>query len=173
MKLCRSFPITQRALAAIAALVATYVFFFEYLPPYQHVHIFSDIEGYHYPLQWYAFQALKSGRFPQWDPSIYCGISFAGNIQAAIFYPFTWLMYAAAGSQAFIPFKALEAFALAHVAAGAALCYLWLRGRRMDVLPCVLGACVFAYGGYMVSQIVHPGVVSGLGLDAAGPVGCR
>ena len=162
MKLCRSFPITQRALAAIAALVATYVFFFEYLPPNPHVHIFSDIEGYHYPLQWYAFQALKSGRFPQWDPSIYCGISFAGNIQAAIFYPFTWLMYAAAGSQAFIPFKALEAFALAHVAAGAALCYLWLRGRRMDVLPCVLGASVFAYGGYMVSQIVHPGVVSGL-----------
>ena len=162
MKLCRSFPITQRVLAAIAALLATYAFFFEYLPPFQRVHIFSDIEGYHYPLQWYAFHALKAGRFPQWDPSIYCGISFAGNIQAALFYPLTWLMYAGAWGYAVIPFKALEWFALAHVAGGGALCYLWLRGRRLDVLPSVFGAAVFGYGGYMVSQMVHLGVVTGL-----------
>ncbi len=162
MKLYRSFSITQRVLAALAALAATYAFFFEYLPPFQRVHIFSDIEGYHYPLQWYAFQSLKSGHFPQWDPSIYCGISFAGNIQAALFYPLTWLMYAAAWRHAFIPFDALQLFALAHVAGGGTLCYLWLRGRRLDVLPSVLGAGVFGYGGYMVSQMVHLGVVTGL-----------
>jgi hypothetical protein len=39
---------------------------------------------------------------------------------------------------------------------------LWLRARRLDALPSALGAGVFAYGGYTVSQMVHLGVVSGL-----------
>ena len=74
-------------LAAALALAATYAFFCEYLPPMERVHIYSDIEGYHFPLQRYAFQSLKEGRFPQWDPSIYCGVSFVGNVQAAVLYP--------------------------------------------------------------------------------------
>ena len=152
----------EHVITAAVAVLATAAFFLEYLPPFKHVHLFSDIEVYHYPLQRFAFQALKQGRFPQWDPSIYCGIPFAGNITAAIFYPPTWLMYAAGWRHPHLPFKALEYFAFAPIWLAFVLCYLWLRGRRLEWLPSVLGAAAFAFGGYMLWQIVHLGVAPAL-----------
>ncbi len=146
----------------VLALAATYVFFYEYLPPFKRVHIFSDIEGYHYPLARYAFQALKEGRIPQWDASIYCGITFLGNIQAAILYPPGWLMYAASWHYRRLPFKVMEAFAIAHVCLAFLLCYGWFRSRKLQPMASALGAAVFACGGYMISQIVHLGVETGL-----------
>src|ERR1041384_1679837 len=155
-------PVRSRSakalLLAALTILATAAFFCEYLPPFKRVHLFSDIEVYHYPLQRYAFQSLKEGRLPQWDPSIYCGIPFAANIAAALFYPPNWLMYAASWRQRHLPFKALEYFAFAHVAVGFMLFYLWRRPRRSERLPSALGAMVFACGGYMLWQIVHLGV---------------
>jgi len=149
-------------LVAALAFLATYAFFCEYLSPLERVHIFSDIEGFHYPLQRYAFQSLKEGRFPQWDPSIYCGISFVANVQAAALYPPSWLMYAASWRRSRLKFKMLEYFVFVHVWLGFVLCYLWLRGRRLTRLASAFGAGVFAYGGYMISQCVHVGSVTGL-----------
>src|SRR5579864_4994199 len=147
----------ERLQVAVLALIATYAFFHEYLRPFKRVHLWSDIEGYHYPLQRYAFQSLKDGRIPLWDPSIYCGIPFSGNVQAALFYPPTWLMYAAVWRLPRIPFKALEVFSFFHVWLAFMLCYLWLRGRT-GKLAAVLGAAVFAYTGYMLREIGHTGV---------------
>ncbi|MGA2267664.1 MAG: hypothetical protein ABSH44_04240 [Bryobacteraceae bacterium] len=153
---------TERLLASVLALIATGAFFCEYLPPFTRVHLFSDIEVYHYSLQRYAFQALKEGRSPQWDGSIYCGIPFAGNVQAALFYPGTWVLYAANWRHLLLPFKSLECFAFAHVWLAFLLCYLWLRSRRLDWFASALGGAVFAFGGYMLWQIVHLGVVAAL-----------
>jgi hypothetical protein len=143
-------------------LIATYFFFSEYLRPFVRLHLFSDIEGFHYPLQRYAFRALHEGRFPEWDPSIYCGIPYAGNTQAAIFYPPTWLMFAVTWSRDHLPYKATETLAFAHVWLAFLLCFLWFRARRLRPLACVLGAASFAYGGYMASQIVHLGAITAM-----------
>ena len=151
----------ERLLVAFLALIATYALFFEYLPPFKRVHLWSDLEGYHYPLQTYAFQSLKEGRIPQWDPSIYCGISFAGNLQAAFLYPPTWLMYAAVWMLPTIPFKALEVFIFLHVWLAFLLCYLWLRGRG-GKLASALGASVFAWTGYIMVQVLHAGVIGAM-----------
>jgi len=147
--------------AAVLSLIATYFFFCEYLPPFKRVYLWSDIAGYHYPLHLYAFQTLKEGRFPEWDPSIYCGISYIGNIQAAPLYPMTWLMYAAAWSSGWFPFKVFEAFTFLHVWIAFLLCYLWLRDRA-GRLASALGAMAFACGGFMMHQLLHPGVVGAL-----------
>jgi hypothetical protein len=148
-------------LVASLALIATYALFYEYLPPFKRVHLWSDVAGYHYPLQRYAFQSLKAGRIPQWDPSIYCGISFAGNVQAAFLYPPTWLMYAAVWNLPRIPFKAMEVFTFLHVWMAFLLCYMWLRGRG-GKLASALGAGVFAWTGYMMYQVLHPGVIGAM-----------
>jgi hypothetical protein len=147
----------RRLLVPFLALLAVAAFFFEYLPPHPRVHIFSDLEVYHFPLQRYAFDSLKAGRIPQWDPSMYCGISYAGNPQAALFYPPMWLLYA----MPTFSFKALEIFAIAHVWLAFVLCWLWLRNRLLDPLACAFGAGVFAFGGYLMWQIVHLGVLMG------------
>jgi len=148
----------RRLLVPILALLAVAAFFFEYLPPHPRVHIFSDLEVYHLPLQRYAFDSLKAGRLPQWDPSMYCGISYAGNPQSALFYPPMWLLYAMPA----FSFKALEIFAILHVWLAFVLCWLWLRNRRLDPVACAFGAGVFAFGGYLMWQIVHLGVLMGV-----------
>lgn len=151
----------RRLPAAILALLAGCLFFFEYLPPFKRVHLPYDIQGFHYPLAEYAFQALRQGRLPEWDPSMYCGLSFAGNVQAALFYPPNWLLWAANLGADRLFYQSFQLLALAHVWLAFGLCYWWLTGRRLASLPAALGAAVFAYSGYMMSQIQHLGVVAG------------
>ena len=151
----------ERLPVALLTLAATCAFFYEYLPPFKTVHLWSDVSGYHYPLQAYAFPSLLDGHIPMWDPSVYCGITFIGNVQATLLYPPTWLMYAAAGVLGELPFKALEVFTFLHVWLAFLLCHLWLRGRCAK-LASALGAAVFACGGYMICQVLHPGVLGAM-----------
>lgn len=143
----------------LLALAATYVFFFEYLPPVRTVHVPYDIEAYHYPLADYAFQSLKQGRWPLWDPSIYSGMPFAANPQAGLYYPGSWLMFAAKWGQERLSYQALLDLTFAHVALGFTLCCLWLRGRRLHPMAAVMGAAVYAYSGYAMTQLQHFGLI--------------
>ena len=160
---------------AFLAIVTTYLFWIEYLPPFKRVHLYSDIEGFHWPLLVAAFEAIRHGRLPLWDPSIYCGIPFAGNIQAALFYPPTWVLFAANIFSKHVLFVTLEIWVLLHACLALLLCYVWLRHREFSCFASILGAMVFAWGGYMVSQNNHVGVVTGycwtplawLGIDQA------
>jgi hypothetical protein len=155
-----SFRTAPRRLAIpLAALAFTYLFFFEYLRPFSWVHIPYDLEGYHYPLADYAFQALKHGRFPEWDPTIYCGLPFAGNPQAALFYPPMWLAFLADGSRAHLSYTTMEALVIAHVWAAFLLCFGWLRYRRLSAAASALGGGVFAFSGYMLLQLQHLGYI--------------
>ena len=151
----------RRYLVAALSFIFTYLFFIEYLSPWRKVHIPYDLQGFHYPLVDYAFQALKNGRFPEWDWTIYCGQSFVGNIQAALFYPPTWLLFAANIARSHVSWQSLQAFELAHVWLAFLLCYAWLRGRRLDPLACLFGAGIFAYSGYMLLQLQHEGLIAG------------
>ena len=149
----------SRKAIALASFVFTYLFFFEYIPPVRWVHIPYDLNGFHYPLADYAFQRLRHGHFPLWDPTIYAGMSFVSNIQAALFYPPTWLMFLFNLGRQRLSYQSMEDLQIAQVWAGFFLCYLWLRGKRLAELPCVLGAGVFAYSGYMCTQLQHFGLV--------------
>ena len=93
------------------------------------MHFYADIEGYHYPLLNYAFKALSKGRLPEWDPSIYCGMSFAGNIQAGLFYPPNWLLFLANAGRDGMRYKSIEILAILHFALALWLAYVWLRAR--------------------------------------------
>ena len=151
----------SRKAVALASFIFTYLFFFEYIPPARWVHIPYDLNGFHYPLADFAFLRLRQGHFPLWDPTIYAGMSFVANIQAALFYPPTWLMFLFNLGRERLSYQSMEDLQIAHVWVGFFLCYLWLRGRRLADLPCVLGAGVFAYSGYMCTQLQHFGLVAG------------
>jgi hypothetical protein len=149
----------RRCFVPALSFIFTYLFFIEYLSPLRQVHIPYDLQGFHYPLVDYAFQALKDGRFPEWDWTVYCGQSFVGNIQAALFYPPTWLLFAANIAYPHVSWQSLQVFEIAHVWLAFLLCYAWLRGRRLEPLACLFGAGVFAYGGYMLLQLQHEGLI--------------
>jgi hypothetical protein len=151
----------SRKAIALVSLLFTWLFFFEYIPPVRWVHIPYDLNGFHYPLADYAFQSLRQGRFPLWDPTIYCGMSFVSNVQAALFYPPTWLMFLFSWGRERLSYQSMQDVQIGHVWLGFLLCYLWLRGKRLAALPCVLGAGVFAFSGYMCTQLQHFGLVGG------------
>jgi hypothetical protein len=144
---------------AAISLLATWVFFFEYLPPFRWVYIPWDMSGFHFPLLDYTFLSLKQGRFPLWDPSIYCGASYVGNIQAGLFYPPNWLLFAMNLGRQHVAYWTLEALAMAHLWLAFVLCFAWLRGRRLEPLACGFGALVFACGGPLLMQFTHLGMV--------------
>lgn len=141
------------------SLVFTYLFFLEYLPPLRHVHIPYDLQAYHYSLNDYVFQALRQGRFPEWDAALDCGLPLAGNIQAATFYPPMWLLYLANFRRPTLAYQSLEIFVFAHVWLAFVLCYLWLLDRRLAPVSAALGAGIFAFSGYMLLQLQHLGLV--------------
>lgn len=149
-------------IVAVLALIATWAFFLEYRPPLRKLTIPFDLEGYHYPLADSAFQALKQGRFPEWDPSQYCGLPFAANVQAALFYPPTWLLMAANWAYSRLHYQSLMDFVLLHVWLAFVLAYWWLLSRRLHPLAAALGAAAFAFSGYMMTQLQHLGLVCGL-----------
>lgn len=155
--------LTGRELRWVAAgsLLSSYAFWHEYLPPVQRVHLPYDIHSYHYPLLQSAFEAVSRGRFPEWDQSIYCGLSFVGNIQATLFYPPTWLLFVANLGRQHLSYKSLELLVFLHMWLAFLLFYVWLRGRGVGILAGLLGSCIFAFSGYMMSQNTHLGVVTG------------
>ena len=144
---------------ALASLIFTYLFFAEYLSPLRKVHIPYDLWGYHYPLTDYAFQSFKNLSFPLWDPSIYCGQPFVANVQAALFYPPTWILFATSALHGVLTYTALEAFVFAHIWLGFILFFCWLRGKNLSDLACLLGAGIFAYSGYAMLQLQHMGLI--------------
>jgi hypothetical protein len=153
----------------LGALVATFVFYIEYTGLWRKVHIPFDLEGYFYPLVDAAFLSLKSGHFPLWDQTIYSGIPLAGNIQAALFYPVTWVMFLVNAGKAKVPYSTVQYFQIAHIWIAFSLAYFWLRkGRDASRVASALGAASFAYGGYACTQVTHWGL---LGCYAWFPLG--
>lgn len=148
---------------ALATLVGLYLFFIQFLPPIRRFHFIGDIEGYHYPLLNYAFKSLHEGRFPLWDPTIYCGLSFAGNVQAQLFYPLTWVLFACQWYRQGIAYMAIQIFALSHLWILLQFAYWWLRsGRGLPMAAALLGATTFALTGYLLNDFQHLGVICGL-----------
>jgi hypothetical protein len=163
-------PFRERLIVAVVSLLSTWLFFFEYIPPNKRVRLWSDIEGYHYPLLNYAHKSIMDRRFPLWDPAIYCGIPFAGNIQAGLFYPPNWLLFAAnanlppylqAPGQHGMRFTSIEILAFLHLWLAFLFTYFWLREPSTNILPPIIGGMTVACGGYLLSQMNHLGVACG------------
>ena len=143
------------------AFLATAILFYEYLPPFSRMWIPYDLPGFHYPLMDYAYRSFHSGRFPEWDPTIYSGLPFAANIQSALFYPPSWLLYVADVRRANLRYAALEVFVILHDCLAFVLAYRWLTNRELRPLAAAVGAGVFAFSGYMMTQLQHLGLVAG------------
>ncbi len=167
---------SSKKVIALASLVFTFLFFFEYIPPIRWVHIPYDLHDYHFSLADYAFLRLREGQFPLWDPTIYCGMSFVSNVQTALFYPPTWLLFLFNLGRERLSYQSMQDLVFAHVWIAFLLCYIWLRAKRLGELSCALGAGVFAFNGYVCSQLQHFGMVCGYvwiplalwGIDEAG-----
>lgn len=155
-------PFPPLLLAALGSLVFTWLYFLHYLPPFQRFSIPYDLPGYFFSLHDYAFRSLKAGRLPEWDPYMYCGLSFAGNVQASLFYPPLWVGFLASLAYSRLPYLVVEIVVFAHVWLAWLFAYLWFRCRNLRVEAAMLGAAAFAFSGYMMIHLQHFGIACGM-----------
>ena len=146
----------RRWIVPVVSLLCAFYFFQDYFS--RHVYIPFDLPSFHYPLADYAFRAIRHGRFPEWDPSNYGGMPFAANPQVALFYPGTWVLFAANWRREHLSYWSFEVFALAHIWIAWMLCFAWLR-RHLSIFASACGGAIFGYSGYMMTQLQHLGVI--------------
>lgn len=108
--------------------------------------IFGKGDAYHYftPLWAARDAALRTGQLPLWTNDLFMGAPLLADSQLGTFYPPNWLTV-------WLPaWTALKVSVFIHVAWAAIGAFLLARHRlRVDVLPAVIGAAVFALGGYV------------------------
>jgi hypothetical protein len=105
----------------------------------------SDVVSQIIPWKLFNAQELKAGRIPIWNPYNLGGTPQLGNWQSGVFYPTTLL---------FLVLPEMVAWSL-HVLLQPLLAglfmLLFLRSLSLSQISSLLGAVVFAYGGFMTS----------------------
>jgi hypothetical protein len=111
-----------------------------------------------FPLRVLTGTQLRQGHLPLWNPYIWGGSPLLGGLNSGSFYPFTFL---------FAVLPAVAAFVANLVSvywAGGLGLYALARQYRVRPMAALLGALTYMLSGTMVGQIVHLGVVQGMGL---------
>jgi hypothetical protein len=110
-------------------------------------------DGVNQVMPWFQFQAIEwhSFRIPAWDPYEWIGQPLFGQGQPGAAYPFNWLLFLMPMSMAHIAMAALNWYMVLIRYAGALACYALCRDLRCSRAGSVLGASVFALGGFVAN----------------------
>jgi hypothetical protein len=113
-----------------------------------------DTRLFYYPLAEWVSQQLHAGVFPLWQPDIFTGYPiFADGELGLAYIPQVLLLYLLPAPLAMVWLRVLHAF-LAGL-----FTYLYLKTLRLDPLPALGGALVFAFGSFLSAQMHHENVV--------------
>ena len=101
------------------------------------------------PFHTFAARQLAAGKLALWDPYMFSGYPFQADIQTAVAYPLAaaneWL-----GGRGF-GYLALEWEAVVHVGLAATFTFLLVELLSGSAVAGLLGAVVFAFGGFLTS----------------------
>ena len=142
---------------AVAVLVVVPLLFFVVPAAWGHPAITGDNLIQNLPLRALTGRQLREGHLPLWNPYIWSGSPLLGGLNSGSFYPLTFLFVGLAPVAAFI------VNLLAVYWAGGLGMYALCRQYRLGPVASVLGALTYAFSGAMSGQIVHLGVVQGMG----------
>jgi hypothetical protein len=141
---------------AVAVLVVLPVLVYAVPAMLGHPVVPGDDATQNLPLRVLVGRDLRQGHLPIFDPYLWSGAPLLAGWNAGAAYPLTWLF-------AIVP--AAGAWAVNLVAASAVAgvgCYCFLRASRLGVTASWLGGLTFAFGGAMVAQIAHLGLIVGM-----------
>lgn len=112
----------------------------------------SDFTGNFYPLYGYTADQVARGELPLWNPYQFIGFPVAGNPQAAIFYPPTWVIWLATGAG--LPLaKVMGAMVMAHVALSAGGAAAFTRQSGATYTAALLAGVIYAMSGWVGARI--------------------
>jgi hypothetical protein len=113
-----------------------------------------DTRLFYYPLAEWVGQQLHAGVFPLWLPGIFTGYPiFADGELGLAYLPQVLLLYLLPTPLAMVWMRVL------HVFLAGLFTYVYLKTLRLDPLPALGGALVFAFGSFLSAQMHHENVV--------------
>lgn len=118
----------------------------------------GDTLLYFYPYWESAADALRAGRVPLWNPSLFMGVPFMANSQVGFLYPLNWPFWLALPTPYAVSFSMIFHLLLAGTG-------VYLMGRRCISLnrhAALLAAVLFSLGGYLTAQVEHINQVQGI-----------
>lgn len=143
-------------LAAVASLVALPLLVYALPAALGHPVVPGDDLTQNLPLRELVGRDLSSGHLPVFDPYVWGGAPLLAGWNAGAAYPLTWLFAVLPGDTAWT-----VNLVVAAVVAGVG-CYAFLRASRLGAFASWAGAMTYAFGGGMVAQIPHVGLVIGM-----------
>lgn len=166
----RRAPTARRAwlldLVAIGALgLATVGFFWRLI--FTNVYMPAgggDLAGFIFPTYSFAAEWWRRGVIPLWNPHLFAGMSFVGDIQAALFYPFNLLTFFLSNP---LTYRDLELLAVFHFFLAGAGMYALLRhgvrpptaddqaptgARGLSIAACLAGALAFEFSDLFITH---------------------
>ena len=146
-------PVAIRALTVPALLLAITIGVFWKIVLTDQYNWLNSPDLTYQVVPWLQFQAAqwKSGHVPLWDPYLTAGQSLIGQVQPGVVNPLNWLLFWAPLRDGYLRLSSLNwYFVLIHYLA--ALFFYWLaRDLDRSRMAALLGACGFAFGGYVGS----------------------
>lgn len=116
----------------------------------------GDLVSFLYPTFRFAASELSQGRLPLWNPTLYAGAPFIGDIQAGFLYPPNLLLFLV---NPLFPYTALQALAIGHLYWAGLGMYLLLRTLRWPAAPVSRPAALFAAVTFALADplLIHLG----------------
>ena len=100
-------------------------------------HLFGDTCGAFAGWRRFGFGELAQGKLPLWDPYVFCGAPFVGNVQSAMFYPVNAIIYL------LLPLaNAINAEVMFHLLLAGYSTLAWVRSRGTGWLACAVSAAI-------------------------------
>ena len=144
----------------VALLILQPIVFYRHVLVNPREHIPYDIHGFHLPLISYVAQCVRIGVAPLWDPYSGCGMPIHADLQAQVFYPFTWLaIFAGNLSKEGKLFYWVEALDPLHMVMAGLFTFVLLRRMGLGKPAALMGASVYQLGAYFASQAQHLGAI--------------
>lgn len=117
----------------------------------------GDLAGFLYPTYHFAQEWLLRGVLPLWNPNIFGGIPFVGDIQSALFYPLNLFTYVLSNP---LQYRDLEYLAVLHFYIAGAGMFSLLRygplknrdGGKLNLVASMAGALAFAFSDLFITH---------------------
>ncbi len=101
-------------------------------------------------LQFQAYE-VQRGRFPLWDPYIWCGQPLLGQTQPGPLFPLNLIFFLLPLEDGRLSVRYLNWYYVAVHFLAALFCYRLCRELRLHAGASILAACAFAFGGFLAT----------------------
>ncbi|MGQ9552554.1 MAG: YfhO family protein [Anaerolineae bacterium] len=110
----------------------------------------GDLASFLYPYYAYAAQSLNQGRMPLWNPFVFSGMPFLGDIQSGLFYPLNLMQFLGHPRLVYLDMEALAILHILIAGVSTYICLRWLPQLSVGSGAALVGATAFMFSDLFV-----------------------